>query len=118
MNFLFFAGGSYIGGMEVVVHDLMIQLNAVGHRTLAIVSGWNNGDYPERLRASGLPFEEIKLGRFYRSKPLWTLDTARNLPAAALSLRRVAKAFRPDAAVYNNLQALLIGSVILPKLQN
>jgi glycosyltransferase involved in cell wall biosynthesis len=118
MNFLFFSGGSYIGGMEVVVQGLMAQLNEMGHRTLAIVSGWNNGDYPTRLRAAGLPFEEVKLGRFYRSRPLWTLDTLRNLPRAALTLRRLVQEFRADSAIYPDPQLLLMGSLILPKLQN
>lgn len=118
MNFLFFPGGSYVGGMEIVVQSLMVQLNAMGHRTLAIISGWNDGDYPTRLRASKLSFEEVRLGRFYRSKPLWTLDTMRNLPAAALGLRRAVKAFRPDAAIYPDPQLLLIGSVILPTMPN
>jgi glycosyltransferase involved in cell wall biosynthesis len=118
MNFLFFPGGSYVGGMEIVVQGLMAQLNATGHRTLAVVSGWNNGDYPTRLKASGLSFEEVKLGRFYRSRPLWTLDTLRNLPGAALRLRRLAKEFRPDAAIYPDTQLLLMGSLIFPRLQN
>jgi glycosyltransferase involved in cell wall biosynthesis len=118
MNFLFFPGGSYVGGMEIVIQSLMAQLNAMGHRTLAIISGWNDGVYPARLKANGLSFEEIKLGRFYRSKPLWTLDTLRNLPAAALSLRRCANEFRPDTAIYPDPQLLLIGSLILPKLPN
>jgi len=118
MNFLFFPGGSYVGGMEIVIQSLMAQLNAIGHRTLAIVSGWNDGDYPTRLRGAGLSFEEIKLGRFYRSKPLWTLDTLRNLPAATLRLRRAVKAFRPDAAIYPDPQLLLIGSVLLPRMPN
>ena len=118
MQFLFFPGGSYIGGMEVVLQGLMAELNEIGHRTLAVVSGWNNGDYPRRLEESGLAFEELKLGRFYRSKPLWTLDSLRNLPSAALKLRRLAREFRPQAAVYPDPQLLLLGSLILPDLQS
>lgn len=118
MNFLFFPGGSYIGGMEVVVQGLMTELNEMGHRTLAIVSGWNNGDYPARLKASGLPFEEVKLGRFHRSKPLWTLDTLRNLPEATRKLRRLAREFSPNSAIYPDPQLLLMGSLIMPSMQN
>jgi glycosyltransferase involved in cell wall biosynthesis len=118
MNFLFFPGGSHVGGMEIVVQSLMAQLNTMGHRTLAIVSGWNDGDYPARLKASGLSFEEVKLGRFYRSRLLWTLDGLRSLPRAALKLRRLAREFRPDAVIYPDPQILLIGSVVLPKLPN
>jgi glycosyltransferase involved in cell wall biosynthesis len=116
MNILFFSGGAYVGGMEVVVQSLMAQLNVMGHRTLAIISGWNDGNYPTRLKASGLAFEEVKVGRFYLSRPRWTLETLRNLPAAALSLRRIAKAFRPDAVIYVDSQLFLIGSFILPGL--
>lgn len=118
MNFLFFPGGTYVGGMEIVIQGLMAELNRMGHRTLAVVSGWNNGDYPARLGRSGLSFEEVKLGRFYRSKPLWTLDTLRHLPGAARRLRRLAKAFRADAAIYPDPQLLLLGSTILPDLRN
>jgi len=118
MNFLFFPGGSYIGGMEIVTESLMAQLNAMGHRTFAMISGWNNGGYPARLRASGLSFSELKLGRFYRSRPLWTLDTLLNMPGAALKLRRLVSEFCPDVAIYPDPQLLLIGSLILPKLSN
>lgn len=118
MNFLFFPGGSYVSGMEIVVQGLMAELNHVGHRTFAVVSGWNNGDYPARLRRSGLSFEEVKLGRFYRSKPLWTLDTMRHLPAAVRRLRQLAEQFRPDVAVYPDPQLLVMGSTILPRLRN
>jgi glycosyltransferase involved in cell wall biosynthesis len=118
MNFLFFCGGSFIGGMEVVVQSLMAQLNQTGHRTLAIVSGWNNGDYPARLRASRIAFEEVKLGRYYRSRPLWTLDSLRNLPRAALTLRQLIGAFQPQVAIYPDCQLLLLGSLIMPKLRN
>lgn len=114
MNFLFFPGGTYVGGMEIVIQGLMGELNRMSHRTLAVVSGWNDGDYPARLRQSGLSFEEVKLGRFYRSKPLWTLDTLRHLPAAVRRLRRLARAFAADVAIYPDPQLVLMGSFILP----
>lgn len=118
MNFLFFPGGSFIGGTEVVVQSLMIELNKMGHGTLAIISGWNNGDYPTRLRESRLAFGELKLGRFYRSRPLWTLDGLRNLPAASSELRRLAREFQPEIAVHVDAQILLLGSLILPNVRN
>lgn len=118
MNLLFFPGGTYVGGMEIVIQGLMAELNRMGHRTLAVVSGWNNGDYPGRLGRSGLAFEEVKLGRFYRSKPLWTLDTLRHMPGAVRRLRRLAREFRAEAAIYPDPQLLLLGSTILPGLHN
>jgi len=50
MRLLFFAGGSYVGGMETVTMHLMAALRAKAHDARAIVSGWNDGVYlVERL---------------------------------------------------------------------
>src|SRR5689334_11915845 len=118
MNLLFVGGGSRVAGMEIAMQRLMIRLNEIDTRTLAVISGWNDGDYPARLRSSDLMFHETRLGRFYRSKPLWTLETLRNFPSAAVALRRIVMQFRPDVAIYVDPQLLVIGSLILPQLRN
>src|SRR5665213_1941598 len=63
MRFLFFAGGSYIGGMEIVTLTLMKELRAQGHECFAIVSGWNDGRYPAKLAEAEIPHVSLKLGR-------------------------------------------------------
>jgi glycosyltransferase involved in cell wall biosynthesis len=118
MNFLFFAGGTYVGGMEVVVQGLMAGLNAMGHRAVAIVSGWNDGDYPSRLRASGIEYHEVRLGRFYRSKPRWTFEAVRTMLPAARDIRRIATDVRPDRVIHVEPQILFLGSSILPRARN
>jgi glycosyltransferase involved in cell wall biosynthesis len=118
MNFLFVGGGFQVWGLEIVLEGLMRRLSEMGHRTMALISGWNNGEYPDRLSTSGLAFQEVRLGRFYRSRPMWTLDTLRNLPGAALQVRKIATCFCPDIAVYLDPQLLLMGSIILPQLRN
>jgi glycosyltransferase involved in cell wall biosynthesis len=118
MNILFFPGGAYVGGMEVVVHSLMTRLNAIGHRSVAIVSGWNDGDYPSRLRASGIECHEVRLGRFYLSKPQWTLQTLGNMLPAIRDIRHIAADLRPDRVIYVEAQTLLLGSWILPRARN
>src|SRR6266852_3960393 len=118
MNILFFPGGAYVGGMEIVVHSLMARLNAMGHRSVAVVSGWNDGDYPARLRASGIECHEVRLGRFYLSKPRWTLQTLGNMLPAIRDIRRVAADLRPDRVIYVEPQTLFLGSWILPHARN
>jgi hypothetical protein len=52
MKFLFFAGGTSVTGMEVALLSLMARLDAIGHRAVAIVSGWNDGAYVPMLDAA------------------------------------------------------------------
>ena len=63
MKFLFFAGGATVTGMEVALLSLMARLNAIGHRAVAIVSGWNDGAYVPMLDAAGIEHHEVFLGR-------------------------------------------------------
>ena len=116
MNFLFFAGGASVNGMEVVLLSLMKRLNERGHRAVAVVSGWNNGDYPEMLRAAGIEHHEVELGRLYLFKPDWTRGTLSSLPAAIAKIREVAGLVRPDWLVLAEAQSSLLCSFILPSL--
>ncbi len=54
MRFLFFTGGSTVGGMEAAFLSLMKGLVARGHQATAIVSGWTHREvprvFPESLR--------------------------------------------------------------------
>lgn len=117
MNFLFFAGGSAIHGMEIAVHSLMAGLRARGHRSTAIVNGWNNGDYPRRLWQAGLDYYEADLGRLYLRRPRWTYHTLRAMPAAIRELRAIAATVRPDWLIFSDPQLLLWSAWTLPPAQ-
>jgi glycosyltransferase involved in cell wall biosynthesis len=114
MRFLFFAAGSYIGGMEIVTLTLMKELMVQGHDCFAIVSGWNDGRYPAKLDEAKIPHQSMKLGRLYRSKPMWTMDSLLNLPRAAGQLRRLVQNYRPDAVIIGSVEFALIAMQILP----
>lgn len=116
MRLLFIGGGSQLWGMEVAMERLILQLNAGGHQTFAIISGWNDGSFPARLSSSGILFEEIKLGRVYRNNLAWTLDGMRHLPSAVAKLRRIVRQWCPDLVIYFEPQALVIGSLVLQKM--
>ena len=114
MKFLFFAGGATVTGMEVALLSLMARLNAIGHRAVAIVSGWNDGAYLPMLDAAGIEHHEVFLGRIYRHNPEWTHGTLWALPEAARDIRRIAASFAPDWVVFSEAQSLLFCSVVLP----
>ncbi len=114
MNFLFFAGGASLHGMEIVLHSLMQGLNERGHKATAIVSGWNNGDYPRMLRASGIDYREVELGRFYLRRPNWSRGTYYSLGPALAEIREMVTEIKPDWLIFSDVQALLFCSWILP----
>jgi glycosyltransferase involved in cell wall biosynthesis len=114
MKLLFFAGGSTVTGMEVALLSLMARLNAIGHRAVAVVSGWNDGVYPPMLDAAGIEHHEIFLGRLYRNHPEWTRGTLYALREAARDIRAIAASLRPDWVILAEAQSLLFCSIILP----
>lgn len=115
MRFLFFPGGSYIGGQETVTLALMRELIAEGHPCFAIVSGWNDGQYPAKLRAADIPYRSLKLGRLYLSRPLWTLDGLINLPRGTWQLREVVRIFQPDVMVLTGIEFAWTVSHVAPR---
>jgi glycosyltransferase involved in cell wall biosynthesis len=117
MNFLFFAGGSAVHGMEIAFHALMTDLQARGHRASAVVNGWNDGEYPRLLRESGLDYHEVDLGRLYLRRPHWTYHTLRSLPHAVRETRKIARFVRPDWLVFSDPQLLLWSALVMPPAQ-
>jgi glycosyltransferase involved in cell wall biosynthesis len=115
MRILFFPGGSYIGGLETVTLALMRELIAQGHACHAIVSGWNDGRYPAKLAEANVPYQSVKLGRLYISKPLWTLDGLVNLPSARRQLLDVIATFRPEVVVLTGVEFAFTAIQVLPK---
>ena len=114
MNFLFLAGGAAINGMEIVLHSLMAGLNQRGHHAAAIVSGWNNGDYPRMLAASAIDYREIELGRIHLLRPNWTRGTYYSLPKAIADIRAFVAEVEPDWMIFSEPQSLLLCAHILP----
>jgi len=114
MKFLFFSGGATVTGMEVALLSLMARLNAIGHRAVAIVSGWNDGAYLPMLKAAGIEHHEVFLGRIYRNNPDWTRGTLYALREAARDIRAITASLRPDWIVFGEAQSLLFCTLVLP----
>lgn len=99
---LFFCGASYVFGKEIVTLNLIRELRDKGVIVHCIVSGWNNGDFTQRLNYEKIPYDEVKLGFFYLNKPLWTLDSLVHYPGALIKLRKIINIFKPDIYYFNS----------------
>ena len=113
MKLLFFAGGSYVSGLEIVTLHLIRQLKEEGHEIRCIVNGWNDGMFIGKLKEMDVPYEEVKLGWLYLRKPLWTLDTLVHLPGAFLKCRRIIRSFKPDVSHFCNYASVILLSPLL-----
>ncbi|PWT72762.1 MAG: hypothetical protein C5B59_15085 [Bacteroidetes bacterium] len=103
---LFFIGGSYVSGLEIVTLHLLKGLKDNGYELSCVINGWNDGVFKEKLNEIGIPFHEAKLGWLYFRKPMWTLDSLANYPKAFLTCRKILRSFKPDVihfCSYHNL---------------
>lgn len=111
---LFFCGGAYISGLEVVTLHLMKGLKQKGYEVRCIFSGWNDGNFKKKLDEIGVPNYAIKVGWIYIRKPLWTLDTLIHYPKAFYTCKKVLKDYNPDICQFCNFSM----SIMLYRLIN
>ena len=46
---LFFIGGSYVSGLEIITLHLIKELKEKGNTVHCIISGWNDGVFKQKL---------------------------------------------------------------------
>jgi glycosyltransferase involved in cell wall biosynthesis len=114
MKLLFLVGGTFVSGLEVIALSLMRELRSVGNDVRAVVNGWNDGDFPRRLTDAEIPFSAVKLGRFYKAQPLWSLATLLEAPRATLAVRRQVRDFDPDVVLHIDITSAFWPIRILP----
>lgn len=96
-----------MAGLEIVNLTLMKQLKENGHDVFCLASGWNNGDFISRLEALAIPFQCVKLGNLYVSRPAWTLASILNLPKAVFQIKSLLKKYSPDIVILNDYRNFL-----------
>lgn len=115
---LVFCGGSYVFGAEIVTLSILEELKKSNIDIHCIVSGWNDGAFKTRLSKLNIPYTEVKLGFFYISKPLWTLDTLINYPSAIIKIKKIIKDFKPDATYHTTFRTILMIGFLIKKIKN
>lgn len=93
---LVIAGGTYISGAEKVTLDVLEGLKQNGFDVHCMVSGWNDGDFINRIKALKIPYTAIKLGWYYTTKIWWSLDSLVHYPKAIFDFIRLKKNFKAD----------------------
>lgn len=93
---LVIAGGTYVSGAEKVTIDVLKGLKEKGYDLLCMVSGWNDGDFIDSLKQTGIQYKAIKLGWYYISKLLWSLDSLVHYPKAIIDFIRLRRSFKAD----------------------
>src|SRR5580765_6069537 len=119
---LFFAGGSYVSGLEIVTLHLLNGLKQNGYDVRCVMNGWNDGVFKRKLQDINVACYDVKLGWFYLKKPSWTLDSLANYLRAFFSCKKILKTFKPDVihfCSYHNVIMLypLIGHNTVYNLQ-
>ncbi|MBO9571123.1 MAG: glycosyltransferase [Chitinophagaceae bacterium] len=112
---VFFIGGSYVSGLEIITLHLIKELKQKGHEIYCVISGWNDGVFKGKLEDIDVPFEEVKLGWVYFTKPMWTLNTLLHYPSALITSRKVFKRFKPDVCHFSHYGAVVM---LYPILKN
>lgn len=79
---LVIAGGTYIFGAEKVTLAVLEGLKEKGYQMNVLISGWNDGSFAKALQNLNIPFFKLKLGWYYTSKLLWSLDSLVHYPGA------------------------------------
>jgi glycosyltransferase involved in cell wall biosynthesis len=105
---LFFIGASYVSGLEVVTLHLIKGLVKNGYEVECVISGWNDGNFKDKLDAAGVRYHQIKLGWIYFKKPLWTVDTLLHYPRAYRAVKKIIRDFNPDIFHFCNYGMLLM----------
>jgi len=99
---LFFAGGSYVSGLEIVTIHLLRALKQSGYDVRCVMNGWNDGIFKKKLEEINVPCYEVKLGWLYVRKPLWTFDSLANYPKAFFACKKIINSFNPDILHFCN----------------
>jgi glycosyltransferase involved in cell wall biosynthesis len=91
---LVIAGATYIYGAEKVTLDVIAGLKQEGYDLQVIISGWNDGAFAHALDEMQIKYHPLKLGWYYTSKILWSLDSLIHYPGALIRFLQIRKQFK------------------------
>src|SRR6266849_6606513 len=109
---LIVCGGGYVSGKEVMTLELGEGLSRNGESVCFITSFWNNGDFLNRLKLSGLPTQILHLGFISASLTAECLrmtgEQIWRLPGLLWGYSRVLRLLRPRRVVHTNWHHVLL----------
>jgi glycosyltransferase involved in cell wall biosynthesis len=92
--------GSYVAGAEMTNIETLKLLKSKGNRLYCIINKWNDGEFKKNLKEQEIRFTEIKIGVFYLSKILWTINSLIHFIPAVFKFIKVYYNFKPDSIYF------------------
>lgn len=114
-NLLVITNGNYISGAEKITLQVLNGLQRNGFRIHSIVSGWNDGQFIAGLKDLQQSYSVIKLGWYYVSKPLWSLDSLVHYPGAVIRFLLIRRKHPHDCIYTTSYRPLILLYPFLPK---
>jgi glycosyltransferase involved in cell wall biosynthesis len=108
-------GATVVSGAEIVSLSVIKGLKEKGFDVFCVVNRWNDGDFIQRLEKIGVPYKAIKLGWYYISKPLWSMDSLIHYPKALYQYYRLQKKFNPDVIYVTSFRPIILLFPLLRK---
>lgn len=113
---LFICSSFMVSGKEFVTLHTAQGLTDAGYEIEFIINGWTDGMFETLLQQRGWTFTKAKLGWFYVSRPLWTLDTLVHLPGALWKIRKKIKQFQPNIIYFDSYKPIVALSPLLGRI--
>lgn len=107
-NILVVVNGNYIFGAERVTLNILKGLKEKGYGVHCMVSGWNDGNFIHHLQELGVEYTVVKLGWYYVTKFLWSLDSLINYPGAIWKFFRTRNRFRHDFVYVTSFRHIIL----------
>lgn len=97
--------------------NVMRGLRDRGHDLFCLTNAWTDGDFPSRLRDSGIRSRSARFGKFSKSlsrQAMWdTANAAVHLPRARRNFKKLVQDYCPNAVVAYNRDSLVLAGDLL-----
>ncbi len=107
-NILVVVNGNYIFGAERVTLNILKGLKENGYGIHCMVSGWNDGNFIRHLNELGIEYTVIKLGWYYVTRFLWSLDSLLHYPGAVHKFLKVRKRMKHDYMYVTSFRHIIL----------
>jgi glycosyltransferase involved in cell wall biosynthesis len=108
MKILGICSGAYFFGKEAVTVNVLKGMKQRGYPVSVLFSGWHDGVFEKKLTEAGIESKPLKLGWYYLSKPLWTLDSLVHFPGALWRFLKLQRKFRPDIIYVDSYRPVIL----------
>ncbi|MES1221328.1 MAG: glycosyltransferase family 4 protein [Bacteroidota bacterium] len=108
LNVLCICSGYLLSGKEFVSLNVFKGFIRHNQNFKVLYSGWNDGKFRKKISEMGIDAEPIKLGWYYITKILWSLDSLRHYPAAVKKYGKARKKVRANITYVDSFRPVIL----------